>query len=106
MFLRGPTEPLELPRSRHVSAKARLRSLEKGKRALGLKSAVVRKTLRNAMGSYFLESGPLRRRRKRACCKRRGRTGWQARCSFEVDLSMWALCKHVIYIWGRRETDV
>lgn len=56
MFLRGPTEPLELPRSIHVSAKARLRSLVKGKRAVGLKSAVVRRSLRNAGKVSFLIS--------------------------------------------------
>lgn len=50
MLLRGPVEPLELPRSCHVSAKAWPRTLEKGKRAVGLKSAVERRTLRNAGG--------------------------------------------------------
>lgn len=30
MFLRGPVEPLELPRRSHVFAKALLRTLEKG----------------------------------------------------------------------------
>jgi len=54
MFLRGPTEPFELPRSIHVSAKARLRSLEKGKRAVGLKRRVERRILRNAGEVSFL----------------------------------------------------
>jgi len=50
-------EPLELPRSCHVWAKARLRTLEKGMSAVGLKSAVERRTLRNAgagVGISFL----------------------------------------------------
>jgi hypothetical protein len=51
VFLSGPTEPLELPRSIHVLAKALLRTLEKGKRAEGLKRIVERRTLRNAWGS-------------------------------------------------------
>lgn len=102
MFLRGPTEPLELPRSIHVSAKARLRTLEKGKMAVGLERIVERTTLRNAVfcerSDLELEVGgargvfePLGGRGNRITyCRPRDRTEWQARYSFAVGLSVLA----------------